>query len=116
RWGAGSPCGRARAGEDIEHRRTKPHRPHTNGRCERLHKPLLKEGYRVTFRTQIYGSLADLQADLDGWLAESNEQRLQTPWRHVVIQVDNTVAYSSHRAPILSAQALIRQTGREEDQ
>jgi transposase InsO family protein len=61
--------------EDIEHTRTKTQSPQTNGICERFHKTLLNEFYRVTFRKKIYGSLAELQTDLDAWLVEYNEQR-----------------------------------------
>jgi len=35
----------------------------------------LNEFYRVAFRTKIYGSIAELQADLDAWVAEYNEVR-----------------------------------------
>lgn len=36
---------------------------------------MLDEFYRVVFRKKLYGSLAELQADLDAWLAEYNEVR-----------------------------------------
>jgi transposase InsO family protein len=61
--------------EDIDHTRTKTQSPQTNGICERFHKTLLNEFYRVTFRKKIYGSLAELQTDLDAWLTEYNEHR-----------------------------------------
>jgi transposase InsO family protein len=35
--------------EDIEHTRTKTKSPQTNGICERFHKTLLNEFYRVAF-------------------------------------------------------------------
>jgi transposase InsO family protein len=51
--------------EDIDHSRTKTKSPQTNGICERYHKTVLNEFYRVTFRKKIYRSIAELQEDLD---------------------------------------------------
>jgi transposase InsO family protein len=61
--------------EDIEHTRTKTKSPQTNGICERFHKTLLNEFYRVAFRKKIYRTIEELQADLDAWLDEYNERR-----------------------------------------
>lgn len=61
--------------EDIEHTRTKVKRPQTNGICERFHRTVLDEFYRVAFRRKLYTSIEQLQADLDAWIAEYNEQR-----------------------------------------
>jgi transposase InsO family protein len=61
--------------ENIDHTRTKTQHPQTNGICERFHKTMLNEFYRVAFRTKIYRTLEELQADLDGWIAEYNQQR-----------------------------------------
>ncbi len=61
--------------ENIDHTRTKVKSPQTNGICERFHKTVLNEFYRVAFRKKLYGSLAELQADLDAWLVVYNEQR-----------------------------------------
>jgi transposase InsO family protein len=61
--------------ENIDHTRTKARSPQTNGICERFHKTVLNEFYRVAFRKKIYRSLEELQADLDGWLREYNDQR-----------------------------------------
>ncbi len=47
--------------------------PPTNGICERFHKTVLDEFYRVTFRKKLYTSIEQLQADLDAWLREYNE-------------------------------------------
>lgn len=63
------------AGEDIDHTRTKTRSPQTNGICERFHKTVLNEFYRVAFRKKLYASLEELQADLDAWLREYNEVR-----------------------------------------
>jgi transposase InsO family protein len=61
--------------EDIDHTRTKTKRPQTNGICERLHKTLLNEFYRVTFRKKIYRTLESLQQDLDEWINTYNTER-----------------------------------------
>ena len=61
--------------EDIDHSRTKAKSPQTNGICERFHKTVLNEFYRVAFRKKVYCSIDELQADLDGWIREYNEQR-----------------------------------------
>jgi transposase InsO family protein len=49
--------------------------PQTNGICERFHKTMLNEFSRVAFRKKIYRTVAELQTDLDSWIAEYNAQR-----------------------------------------
>ncbi len=61
--------------EDIDHTRTKARSPQTNGIVERLHKTMLNEFYRVAFRKKIYGTIAELQVDLDAWMCEYNGER-----------------------------------------
>jgi transposase InsO family protein len=61
--------------EDIDHTRTKAQSPQTNGICERFHKTILNEFYRVTFRKKLYKTIEELQADLDQWLKIYNEER-----------------------------------------
>ena len=61
--------------ENIDHTRTKAKSPQTNGICERFHKTVLNEFYRVAFRKKLYTTLEELQADLDAWLREYNEER-----------------------------------------
>lgn len=61
--------------EDVDHSRTKTKSPQTNGIVERFHKTVLNEFYRVAFRRKIYRSIAELQEDLDAWVADYNEQR-----------------------------------------
>jgi transposase InsO family protein len=61
--------------EDIDHSRTKTKSPQTNGICERFHKTVLNEFYRIAFRKKLYCSIEELQIDLDAWLCEYNEQR-----------------------------------------
>ena len=60
---------------DIEHTKTKARHPQTNGICERFHKTILQEFYQVAFRRKLYLSLAELQTDLDVWLAYYNNER-----------------------------------------
>ena len=61
--------------EDIDHSRTKTKSPQTNGICERFHKTVLNEFYRVAFRKKVYRSIDELQTDLDLWVRDFNEQR-----------------------------------------
>ncbi len=61
--------------ENIEHTRTKTRHPQTNGIVERLHKTMLNEFYRTTFRKKIYTTVDELQQDLDAWLVDYNTHR-----------------------------------------
>jgi hypothetical protein len=61
--------------ENIDHSKTKAYSPQTNGICERFHRTMQEEFYSIAFRKRLYSSLQDLQADLDSWLKEYNEQR-----------------------------------------
>lgn len=61
--------------ENIDPTRTKTRQPQTNGICERFHKTMLNEFYRVTFRKKISRTLEELQADLDAWMEEDNQHR-----------------------------------------
>lgn len=61
--------------ENIDHSRTKTKSPQTNGIVERFHKTVLNEFYRLAFRRKIYRSIEELQADLDSWISEYNEDR-----------------------------------------
>jgi transposase InsO family protein len=60
--------------EDIDHTRTKVKSPQTNGICERFHKTLLDEFYRVAFARR-YDTPDALQADPDKRMVIYNEQR-----------------------------------------
>ena len=64
--------------EDIDHSKTKARSPQSNGICERFHKTMLDEFYRVTFRKKVYNTLDELQVDLDTWLKEYNEERVHS--------------------------------------
>jgi transposase InsO family protein len=57
------------------HSRTKTKSPPTGSIVERFHKTMLSEFFRIGFRKKLYGSIADLQADLDQWLEEFNWTR-----------------------------------------
>ena len=61
--------------ENIDHSRTKAKSPQTNGICERFHKTVLDEFYRVAFRKRVYETIGELQADLDAWMEEYNRAR-----------------------------------------
>lgn len=61
--------------EDIDHSRTQARSPQSNGICERFHKTLQEEFYRVAFRKKLYRSLEELQADLDAWLSWYHPER-----------------------------------------
>src|SRR5690242_12733164 len=45
--------------EDIDHTKTKTKSPQTNGICERFHRTVLDEFYRVAFRKKIYRSIEE---------------------------------------------------------
>jgi transposase InsO family protein len=64
--------------ENIDHTKTKAKSPQSNGICERFHKTVLNEFYRITFRKKIYKTLDELQGDLDLWLSEYNQERTHT--------------------------------------
>ena len=61
--------------EDIDHTKTKAQSPQTNGICERFHKTIQDEFYATAFRTKLYTTVDELQADLDRWLGEYNGER-----------------------------------------
>jgi transposase InsO family protein len=75
--------------EDIEHTRTKVKSPQTNGICERFHQTIQNEFYASAFRRKVYTSLEQLQADVDVWIKDYNEERThsgkhcfgKTPWQ-----------------------------------
>lgn len=64
--------------ENVDHSRTKVKSPQSNGICERFHRTIQDEFYAVAFRKKLYDSLESLQADLDQWISEYNEQRTHT--------------------------------------
>jgi transposase InsO family protein len=61
--------------ENIDHSKTKARSPQTNGICERFHRTMLDEFYRIAFRKKIYHSIEELQTDADEWIRYYNEER-----------------------------------------
>src|SRR5690349_6358290 len=61
--------------EGIEHSKTQVRHPQSNGFCERLHRTMQDEFYAVAFRKKLYGSLEQLQQDLDEWMHYYNQER-----------------------------------------
>lgn len=53
----------------------KVNHPQTNDICERLHKTILQEFYKVAFRKKIYRTIEELQVDLDLWITYGNHDR-----------------------------------------
>ena len=68
---------------DIKHSRTKVATPRTNGFVERFNRTILDEFFRETFRTKLYLTLEELQADLDAWLATYNNERPHRGYRNM---------------------------------
>ena len=64
--------------ENIDHTKTKARSPQTNGICERFHRTMLEEFYRVAFRKKIYNSLEELQRDADEWVNFYNQERVHS--------------------------------------
>ena len=68
---------------DIRHKRTKVRSPQTNGFVERWHRTVLDEFFRPAFRTKLYASVQELQADLDAWLSYYNRERPHQGYRNL---------------------------------
>ncbi len=85
--------------ENIDHTRTKTEHPQTNGICERFHKTMLNEFYRVAFRKKIYRTLEELQADLDacgGYNESAHQGRWcygKTPMQSCSVIADSSARY-----------------------
>lgn len=60
---------------DIEHTRTKARHPQTNGMTEKLNQTIQEEFYAVAFRKKLYGSMTELQEDLDAFMQRYNTER-----------------------------------------
>jgi transposase InsO family protein len=61
--------------EDIDHTKTKARHPQTNGICERFHRTMQDEFYSIAFRKKIYKNIEELQADVDQWMEDYNNER-----------------------------------------
>jgi transposase InsO family protein len=68
---------------EIKHRRSKVATPRTNGFVERFNRTVLDEFFRETFRTKFYGSVEELQQDLDQWLHYYNYERPHRGYRNM---------------------------------
>ena len=77
---------------DIRHKKTKVRSPRTNGFVERFHRTVLDEFFRQAFRTKLYLSVEELQADLDGWLLYYNTERPHQGYRNMGRRPMDTVA------------------------
>jgi transposase InsO family protein len=58
----------------ITHKRTRPYRPQTNGKCERFHRTLA-DGWAYA---QFYGSETERRAALPGWIHFYNHHRIHS--------------------------------------
>lgn len=67
---------------DIEHRFTKVGTPRTNGFVERFNRTVLDEFFREAFRKKFYGSVEELQKDLDKWVNHYNNERPHRGYRN----------------------------------
>jgi len=61
--------------ENVEHSKIRARHPQSNGICERFHKTILNEFYRIAFRKKVYNTIEELQADLDAWVDNYNTER-----------------------------------------
>jgi len=68
---------------EIEHRRTKVATPRTNGFVERFNRTVLDEFFREAFRKKFYGTVEELQEDLDQWLHHYNYERPHRGYRNL---------------------------------
>ena len=68
---------------DIEHRTTRVATPRTNGFVERFNRTVLDEFFRTAFRKKLYGSVDELQSDLDIWLHHYNYERPHRGYRNM---------------------------------
>lgn len=67
--------------QGIEHRTTRPASPYTNGFAERFHQTLKNEFFAKAFREKWYGSIEELQKDLDEFLESYNQRRAHSGYR-----------------------------------
>lgn len=77
---------------DIRHKRTRVNSPRTNGFVERWHRTVLDEFFRQAFRTKLFLSVEELQADLDAWLMYYNTERPHQGYRNMGRRPLDTVA------------------------
>jgi transposase InsO family protein len=86
---------------EIEHRRTKVHKPQTNGFVERFNRTVLDECFRTPFRTTFYESVEQLQSDLDDRLRDYNDERPHQGYRNLGRRPMDTVnLFLEERGPV----------------
>jgi len=56
---------------------------HASKSANRLCWTALGQFFRTAFRTKVYGSVGELQADLDGWLVHYNRERPHQGYRNL---------------------------------
>ena len=81
------------AAAKIKHRRTRPYRPQTNGKIERLHRTLA-EGWAYK---KLYTSEDVRRAALPGWLHQYNHHRPHSAIGKVapITRLDNLAGHHS---------------------
>jgi len=65
----------------IRHRKTKTASPWTNGFVERFHRTVQGGVFSKAFRQKWYGSIGELQKDLDIFIRRYNEERSHGGYR-----------------------------------
>lgn len=68
---------------DVNHRRTKPNSPQTNGFVERFNQTVKREFFEAQFRQKSYEDLETLQKDLNDWLDYYNTQQSHQGYRNM---------------------------------
>lgn len=65
----------ALAAKGLAHHRTPPRSPNHNAVCERFQGTALQECWRPAFHRRRFGSVRQLQAEIDAWLVHYNTRR-----------------------------------------
>ncbi|KIC76093.1 Integrase core domain protein [Neochlamydia sp. TUME1] len=61
---------------DIDHSPTKARHPlNPCGICERCHQAIQNKFYAIAFRKKVFKNVEELQADVDKWMNEYNDER-----------------------------------------
>ncbi len=79
----------------IKHKYTKVRSPWTTGYAERFNKTLLEEFYQPALLKKNYGSIAELQSDLDNYLYFYNFQRTHQGYKLKGLKPCNKLYYVS---------------------
>jgi transposase InsO family protein len=81
---------------EVEHRRTKPNSPQTNGFVERFIRTVKEEFFEDVRRRKLYESMDELQADLDIWLRYYNYERPHQGYRNLGRRPFDTLISLAH--------------------